>query len=69
MKAKKKKTRRRKNQTEWTVSHGMRWEQDGTCYEQNNDGPWERRPDCDWGQPNGDLLFAPWIQEIVKEKR
>lgn len=49
-------------------SHGMRWERDGTCYEQVDDGPWERRPDCDWGTPTGDLLIDPWIQDILKEK-
>ena len=49
-------------------TYHMWWEQDGTAYEQRNDGPVTRRPDCDYGTPTGDLLVDPWIQEILKDK-
>jgi len=51
-----------------TRSHGLRWDHDGACWEQNNNGPWVRCPDRDWGTPMGDLLIDPWIQEAIKTR-
>lgn len=50
-----------------THSMSMRWDLDGRCLERINDGPEQRRPDMDFGTPNGDLLIDPWIQDAVRK--
>lgn len=50
-----------------THSHGMRWDLDGRCFERFDNGPETRRPDMDFGTPNGDLLIDPWIQDCVRK--
>lgn len=50
-----------------THSSGMRWDKNGTCEQTVNGSPWERRPECDYGTPMGDLLVQPWIQNALKD--
>jgi len=56
-----------------TLTHGasthMWWENNGECWETMNDGPATRRPDLDWGTPTGDLLIAPWLQDVLRENK
>lgn len=58
-----------KRKKEQHYSRAMHWDKEGRCFEQVNNGPTERRPDLDYGTPNGDVLIDPWIQQALRESQ
>lgn len=49
--------------------YSMVWDEDGRCEEQVNGGPWTRRPDMDFGTEGCAVLYAPWLQEAVLNRK